>query len=87
MAQLIAKSLRAYDIIARIDEHRFVAILFDAGYDAASTVAFRLKGDLQVRVPSVGKWQAGVATFGRDGVHGDALIQAALRRLDEDARG
>ena len=86
-AQFITQSLRSYDIIARIDEHRFAAVLLDAGYEAASTVAFRLKGDLQVRVPSIGKWQAGVASFGRDGVDGDALIQAALRRLDEDARG
>ena len=86
-AQLIAKSLRSYDVIARIDDQRFVAVLFDAGYEASSTVAFRLKGDLQVRVPSIGKWQAGVASFGRDGVDGEASIQAALRRLDEDARG
>lgn len=85
-ADLIAGSLRSYDILARLDEQRFAAILFDAQYEAAATVAFRIKGDLQVRVPSAGRWQAGVAAFPRDAVDGDGLIQAAFRRLGEDAR-
>ena len=85
-AALIAGSLRSYDVPARIDSERFGALLFDAEYEDACTVAFRLKGDLQLRAPSAGRWQAGVATFPRDGVDGDALIQAAFRRLEEDAR-
>jgi hypothetical protein len=87
VAELIAKSLRSYDLVSRVDEVRFVAILFDASYEAASTVAFRIKGELQVRVPTSGKWQAGVATFGRDGVDGETLIQTTLRRLEDEARG
>jgi GGDEF domain-containing protein len=85
-AEIIAESLRSYDIVARIDEQRFVAILFDAQYEAASTVAFRIKGDLQVRLSSAGRWQAGVSAFPRDSVDADGLIQAAFRRLGEDAR-
>lgn len=85
-ASLISSSLRSYDVCARIDENRLVAILYDADYQAASTVAFRLKGDLQVGIASSGRWQAGVATFPADGVDGDSLIRAAFRRLDEDAR-
>lgn len=85
-ASLISSSLRSYDVYARIDETRIVAILYDADFQAASTVAFRLKGDLQVGVASSGRWQAGVATFPADGVDGDSLIRAACRRLEEDAR-
>lgn len=85
-AELIVKSLRPYDIVARIDNERFVAILFDANFDNAATVAFRIKGDLQLRLLAAGRWQAGVATFQRDGVDADSLIQATLRRLEEDAR-
>ena len=85
-AKLITGSLRNYDIPSRIDTVRFVAILYDADLADASTVAFRVKGDLQIRAPSAGKWQAGVATFQRDGLDGDALISATLRRLEEDAR-
>lgn len=85
-AALIVKSLRSYDLAARIDDERFVALLFDADYNNATTVAFRIKGELQIRVPSAGRWQAGVATFQRDGVDGNSLIQAVLRRLQEDAQ-
>ncbi len=85
-ATLIATSLRSYDIPARIDEHRIVAILFDADYDSAATVAYRLKSTLQMQAMSMGKWQAGVSSFPNDGVAGDALIQVAFRRLDEDTR-
>ena len=85
-ASLISDKLRAYDVYARIDENRIVAILYDADFQLASTVAFRLKSDLQVGVASSGRWQAGVATFPTDGVDGDSLIHAAFRRLDEDAR-
>ncbi len=83
---LILKSLRSYDVVARIDEERIAAILFDADYQNATTVAYRIKADLQTRVPIAGRWQAGVATFGRDGVDGDALIGVMFRRLEEDAR-
>ena len=85
-ADLIAGCLRSYDVLARIDEERFFAILNDANYESAATVAYRIKGDLQIRLRSPGRWQAGVATFQTDGVNGDALIQAVFRRLDEDAR-
>lgn len=85
-ASLISESLRRYDLATRIDEERLGALLLDAEYSDAATVAFRIKGDLQMHAPSVGKWQAGVATFQRDGVDADALIRAALRRLDEDAK-
>jgi len=85
-AQLIGGRLRTYDVCARIDNERFVALLLEADHNNASTVAFRLKADLQVQITASGRWQAGVATFPRDGVDGDTLIQAAFRRLDEDAR-
>jgi hypothetical protein len=85
-AQIIGGRLRIYDICARIDHERFVGILLDADQKDASTVAFRLKGDLQVQITSTGRWQAGVATFPRDGVDGGTLIQTVFRRLDEDAR-
>ena len=85
-ASLISESLRAYDLVTRIDEERLGALLLDAPYQDAANVAFRIKGDLQMHAPSVGKWQAGVATFQRDGVDADSLIRAALRRLDEDAK-
>ena len=85
-AEFIVKSLRSYDLPARLDDERLAAVLFDAPYEAASTVAFRLKSELQLRVTGAGRWQAGVSTFGRDGMDADALINTALRRLDEDAR-
>ena len=85
-AKVIAGRLRSYDVYARIDEERFVAILLDAEFEAANTVAFRIKGDLQVEIQTAGRWQAGVSNFPRDGVDGDGLIQAAFRRLEEDAR-
>ncbi len=85
-AAQIAKSLRSYDIQARIDNERFGAILFDADYHNAATVVFRIKGALQLRVLAAGKWQAGVATFRRDGVDAGSLIRAGLRRLEEDTR-
>jgi GGDEF domain-containing protein len=85
-AALIRSSLRSYDVPARIDEQRFAALLCDAEYEGACTVTFRIKGELQIRVPSVARWRAGVATFPRDGVDADSLIQAALRRVDDDAR-
>jgi GGDEF domain-containing protein len=85
-AEHISGSLRAYDIVSRLDDERFVAILLDAPFEAASTVAFRIKGDLQVRVAAAGRWQAGIAAFPRDAVDADGLIQAAFRRLGEDAR-
>ncbi len=85
-ASLISDGLRAYDVYARIDETCIAAILYDADYQAASTVAFRLKGDLQVNIASSGRWQAGVATFPADGVDGESLIHAASRRVVEDAR-
>ena len=85
-AALIAGNLRMYDIPARLDDRRFVAILLDADPTGAATVAFRMKGELQIRAPSAGRWQAGVATFGREGTDGNSLISATLRRLEDDAR-
>ncbi len=85
-AEIISNSLRSYDVFAQIDQERFVALLFDAEEQPASTVAFRIKSDMQTQMQTTGRWQAGVATFPRDGVDGDSLIQAAFRRLAEDAR-
>jgi GGDEF domain-containing protein len=85
-AEFIAPSLRPYDIACQLDEQRFVALLIDAPYEAAATVAFRIKGELQTRIAPVGRWQAGVAGFPNDGVDTDGLIQTATRRLDTDGR-
>jgi GGDEF domain-containing protein len=85
-AEFIAASLRPYDIATRLDEDRFVALLIDAPYEAAATVAFRIKGELQTRIAPVGRWQAGVAGFPNDGVDTEGLIQTATRRLDSDGR-
>jgi hypothetical protein len=85
-ADLIVKSLRTYDIVARIDDERIAALLIDADYQNTSTVAYRIKADLQTKLPSSGRWQAGVATFGRDGADADALIHTMFRRLEDDAR-
>ncbi len=82
-AQLIANKLRSYDLVARLSDGRIAGILLDAEYHDASTVAYRIKADIQVEIPSAGKWKAGAATFGRDGVDGDSLIQVALRRMEE----
>jgi len=82
-AKLIAGKLRTYDLVALISDARIAGILLDADYHNASTVAYRIKADIQVEIPAAGKWKAGVATFGRDGVDGDSLIQVALRRMDE----
>ena len=86
-AALITSNLRTYDVAAHIDGEHILALLFDADYHDAATVTFRIKADLQIRMPAAGKWQAGVATFRRDGLDGDSLIQATLRHLEEDARG
>jgi GGDEF domain-containing protein len=85
-AEIISGALRSYDVFARIDEERFVALLFDADQQPATTAAFRIKGDMQVQMQTTGRWQAGVATFPQDGVVGDSLIQAAFQRLTEDSR-
>jgi PleD family two-component response regulator len=85
-AGVISGGLRSYDVFARVDEQRFVALLFDAEQQPASAAAFRIKGDMQVQMQTTGRWQAGVATFPQDGVVGDSLIQAAFRRLAEDSR-
>ena len=82
-AALIAESLRTYDLAAFVEPNRFIGLLLDAPYEGASTVAFRITGELQVRVPSAGRWQAGIAAFPQDGVDGDALTRTAFRRLDE----
>ena len=70
-AGIISGSLRSYDVFAQIDEERFVALLFNAEEQPASTAAFRIKGDMQVQMQTTGRWQAGVATFPRDGVDGN----------------
>ena len=84
-AGFIAGKLRSYDLVSRTDERRYVALLLDADYHHASTVAYRLKADIQVLIPGAGKWRAGVATYGRDGVDVDGLIQVTMRRLEDDA--
>jgi hypothetical protein len=85
VAKLIADKLRDYDIACRIDERRILALLLDADYHHASTVAYRIKADIQIQIPGAGKWRAGAATYGRDGVDADSLMQVALRRLEEDS--
>jgi hypothetical protein len=85
-AEVIVNSLRTYDIVARIDEERIAGLLLDADYQNAATVAYRVKADLQTKLPSSGRWHAGVATFGRDGVDADGLIHTMFRRLEEDAQ-
>ncbi len=85
-AGLIAGKLRSSDLVARTDDGRYFGVLLDADYQHASTVAYRIKADIQVLIPGAGKWRAGIATYGRDGVDVDALIQVALRRMDDDAQ-
>lgn len=77
----IVSSLGHYEVPERMDEYRFVALLLDATFEAASTVAFRIKGEIQNRLHSAGRCQAGVSTFPADGADGNALIQAAFLRL------
>jgi hypothetical protein len=86
-AELITAHLRSYDIAARVDDCRFIALVFDADQRNIGTVGFRIKGDLQSRVQTLGRWKAGVASFGRDGLDADALLQASLNRLEEDSLG
>jgi hypothetical protein len=83
---LIVGKLRSSDLVGRVDDRRYVGVLLDADYHHASTVAYRIKADIQVLIPGAGKWRAGVATYGRDGVDVDGLIQVALRRMDEDSQ-
>jgi hypothetical protein len=85
-AGLIVGKVRSSDPVGRVDERRYVGLLLDADYHHASTVAYRIKADIQVLIPGAGKWRAGVATYGRDGVDVDGLIQVALRRMDEDSQ-
>jgi hypothetical protein len=84
-AAFIVSKVRSYDLVGRMAEYRFVAILLDADYHHATTVAYRIKADIQATIPGAGKWKAGISTFGRDGVDGDSLIQVALRRLDDNS--
>lgn len=84
-AAAMAKRFRVYDVVACIDGQRFVAVLLGAPFDQASTVAQRVKSQLQLVGQSAGRWQAGVATYGTDGRDADSLIQAALQRLEEDS--
>jgi hypothetical protein len=85
-AAVIKKSVRAYDIPARLDGTRFAALLLDANYEAATAVAFRLKSELQLRLATAGRWQAGVASFPTDSADGNAIIQMTFQRLEGDAR-
>jgi len=84
-AELIVGKLRSYDLATRTDARRYMAVLLDADYHHASTVAYRIKADIQVLIPGAGRWRAGVATYGRDGVDVDGLIQVTMRRLEDDA--
>ncbi len=85
-AGLIVGKLRSSDLVGRVDDRRYVGLLLDADYHHAITVAYRIKADIQVLIPGAGRWRAGVATYGRDGVDVDGLIQVALRRMDEDSQ-
>jgi hypothetical protein len=84
--QIIAKALRSYDIVARTDERRFFAIIFDANFESASSVAHRVCLELQFATSQMGRWKAGVASFNRDGLNGEELIAKALSRIDKVSR-
>jgi GGDEF domain-containing protein len=85
-AKIIAKAMRSYDIIARTDERRFFAIIFDANYESASAVAHRVCLELQLVVSQAGRWKAGVASFRRDGRNGEELIERVLSRIDKASK-
>ena len=82
----ILKGLRWYDVASRMEPQRFVAVLFDSDYEAAATIAYRVKTDLQIRLPAAGTWQVGIASFGRDGVDSDSVLQAMFHSLETDVR-
>jgi GGDEF domain-containing protein len=82
----ILKSLRWYDVAARIDSQRLAALFLDTGHERVAAIAYRIKCDLQVRLPSAGKLQLGTATYRRDGTDIDTLLQAAEHSLEADAR-
>ena len=82
----ILKSLRWYDVAARIDAQRLAALFLDTDYERVAAIAYRIKCDLQVRLPSAGKLQLGTATYGRDGKDVDSILQAAEHSLETDAR-
>jgi hypothetical protein len=84
--EIIAKALRSYDILARTDERRFFAIIFDANFESASSVAHRVCLELQFATSQMGRWKAGVASFGRDGLNGEELIEKALSRIEKGSR-
>mgnify|MGYP005846953765 FL=1 len=81
VASELVERVRLYDVVFRLDGCRFVALLPDADGVEARTAAFRIKADLCVAVPGPGKWKAGFAAYPADGVDADALVNAALERL------
>jgi hypothetical protein len=84
--EIIARALRSYDILCRTDERRFFAIIFDANFESASSVAHRICLELQFATSQMGRWKAGVASFGRDAPNGEELIEKALSRVEKTAR-
>ncbi len=82
-ASLLVNRLRSYDLVLRLDGGRFLAMLLDVSREEAMTAAFRLKADLSLAIRD-GKWRAGVAAFPGDAVDPDALVNTAIRRLEED---
>lgn len=83
-ARLLLQRLRAEDVVTRYDERRYLALTAGADDLSARSAAFRLKRDLGLAFPDAGKWLAGTAAYPRDGETPAALIQAALRDLEED---
>jgi hypothetical protein len=85
-AEELAERVRAYDVVFRLDDCRFVALLPDADGTEARTAAFRIKADLCVAIPGPGKWRAAVAAYPVDGTDADTLVLTAIERLDEDGK-
>jgi hypothetical protein len=83
--RMVVDKLRPYDLAAFLTETRIIGLLLDADYHQSATVTFRLKTDIQLEVPGAGKWKAGLASFGRDGVDAESLLQTAIRRMEDVA--
>lgn len=83
-ARLLVRRLRAEDVVTRYDERHYLALAAEADELSARSAAFRLKRDLGLAFPQAGKWLAGTAAYPRDGETADAIIQAALRDLQDD---
>jgi GGDEF domain-containing protein len=83
--EVIRGGIRKTDLAGQLDRTSFAALLIEATYEIARSVAYRLKGDLGQRARTgSGRWRSGFAVFPDDGLEFDALLQVAVRRLNED---